>query len=143
MQIQPYLFFDGRCQEAIDFYRQALGAEVVAIMRFKENPDIPTDAMPPEMADKVMHAALKIGQSTVLASDGQCTGQQPKPQGFSLALSPATDAEAERLFAVLAEGGEIQMPMAETFFASRFGALVDRFGISWMIHVDTRAPATA
>jgi PhnB protein len=137
MLIQPYLFFDGRCEEAIDFYRRRLGAEVTMLMRFKEAPDpAPPGMLPPGSENKVMHAALRIGDTTVMASDGNCQGK-PTFQGFSLSLSVANEAEAERLFAVLGEGGQVQMPMNKTFFAPRFGMVADRFGVSWMVIVAT------
>jgi PhnB protein len=129
MQVQPYLFFEGRCAEALEFYQRALGAEVTMLMHYKDSPD-PT--MVHGTADKVMHASFRIGDSTVLASDGRCQGQ-PGFHGFSLSLTVADDAEAERRFAALAEGGQVQMPLAKTFFASRFGAVADRFGVSWMV----------
>jgi PhnB protein len=132
MLIQPYLFFDGRCEEAVAFYREALGAEIVMLMRFKDGPD-PAMA-PPGSADKVMHAALRIGETTILASDGRCLGQ-PKFDGFALSLTAADAAEAERLFAALGDGGEVRMPLAKTFFSPRFGMVADRFGVSWMIYV--------
>jgi len=135
MQVQPYLFFEGRCEEAVEFYRSALGAEVTMLMRFKESPE-PCEAgmLPPDAGDKVMHASLRIGDTTVMASDGQCLGQ-PSFQGFSLSLSVADGAEAERLFTALGEGGQVQMPLTQTFFAPRFGMVADRFGVSWMIIV--------
>lgn len=135
MQVQPYLFFDGRCDEALAFYRSALGAEETMLMRFKDCPD-PNDRarMTPESADKVMHASFRIGETEVLASDGRCMGQ-PDFKGFALTLNAATDAEADRLFAALSDGGQVQMPLASTFFASRFGMVVDRFGVSWMVIV--------
>lgn len=132
MQVQPYLFFDGRCDEAIAFYQSALGAETTMLMRFKDAPS--PEAMPPGSADKVMHAALRIGDVTVLASDGRCQGQ-PNFQGFALSLNAADAAEAERLFAALSDGGAVQMPLAETFFSPRFGMVADRFGVAWMVYV--------
>jgi PhnB protein len=132
MQIQAYLMFDGRCDEAIAFYREALGAEVAMLMRFKDSPD---PAMtPPDSADKVMHAALRIGETTVLASDGRCQGRA-NFQGFALTLMAADEAEARRRFAALGDGGQIQMPLAKTFFSPCFGMLADRFGVSWMVYV--------
>jgi PhnB protein len=138
MQVQPYLYFDGRCEEALAFYREALGAEATMLMRFKDAP-IPKDsqaqadcAMPPNSADKVMHASFRIGQQTLMASDGLCKGQ-PSFQGISLSLTVANAEEAERLFARLGEGGQVQMPLTQTFFSDRFGMVADRFGVSFMI----------
>ena len=130
MKIEPYLFFDGRCEEAIEFYRRTLGAEPVMMMRFKENPEPSTN--PPGSGEKVMHASFRIGDSTILASDGNCTGR-PTFNGVSLSITVSNVADAERKFAALAEGGQVQMPMAQTFFAPRFGMVADRFGVSWMI----------
>ncbi|HEY3848380.1 MAG TPA: VOC family protein [Acetobacteraceae bacterium] len=132
MELQPYLFFDGRCEEAIAFYQSALGAEVTMLMRYKDCPQ--PDMISPGSGEKVMHANLSIGGSTVLASDGQCKGQ-PNFQGFALSVTAADPAEAERLFAALGDGGQVQMPLAETFFSPRFGMLADRFGVSWMVYV--------
>jgi PhnB protein len=135
MQVQPYLFFDGRCEEAVEFYRRVLGAEVTMLMRFKDSPEPHEPCMvPPGAEDKVMHMSVRIGETTVLASDGRCEGR-PSFQGFSLSLTVPHEPEAERLFTALADGGQVQMPMAKTFFASRFGMVADRFGVSWMIYV--------
>ena len=142
MYIQPYLFFDGRCDEAIAFYRQALNAEVVMLMRFGEGPEgssqCPDGSSPP--ADKVMHACLQIGHTQVFLSDGFSAGK-PEFKGISLSLSAADDAEAKRLFDALAEGGEIQQPLIPTFFSSSFGMVADRFGVSWMVLVPGQAAA--
>ena len=133
MLVQPYLFFDGRCEEAIEFYRSKLGAEVTMLMRFKENPDpVEPGMVPPGAEHKVMHASFRIGDTTVLASDGRCLGR-PSFQGFSLSLTVPDAVEAERLFAALADGGQVQMPLAKSFFSSRFGMVADRFGVGWMI----------
>jgi len=133
MQVQPYLFFDGRCEEAIEFYRKALNAEVGMLMRFKDSPDPCPEGMVPSGAEnKVMHAALRIGGTTVMASDGRCTGK-PNFQGFGLSLDAANDAEAKRLFGALSDGGQVQMPLGETFFASQFGMVADKFGVLWMV----------
>jgi PhnB protein len=136
MQVEPYLFFDGRCEEAIEFYRRALGAEVTMLMRWKDCPEQPKnkDMIPPGSENKVMHARLKIGQAAVMASDGRCTGK-PSFQGFALSISAANAAEADRAFNALADGGQIQMPMGKTFFSPRFGMVADRFGVSWMVLV--------
>jgi PhnB protein len=130
MQIQPYVFFEGRCEEAIEFYRAALGAEVTFLMRFKDSPE-PTSHGSEE---KVMHASLRIGDTTVLVSDGRCGGKASF-QGFALSLTVSSEAEAERLFAALADGGQVQMPLTKTFFSPRFGMLADRFGVFWMVYV--------
>ncbi|HEX4173643.1 MAG TPA: VOC family protein [Acetobacteraceae bacterium] len=130
MQIQPYLMFDGRCEEAIDFYRKTLGAEVGMLMRWKDCPEKAPGMSQPD--DKVMHATLKIGDTTVMVSDGRCTGH-PSFQGFSLSLDAKSDAEAERLFNAIGEGGQVQMQLSPTFFASRFGMVADKFGVSWMV----------
>ena len=130
MHVEPYLFFDGRCEEALDLYRRVLGAEVQFLMRFKESPD-PKSA-PPGLGDKVMHASFRIGDTQLMASDGNAKGK-PSFQGVSLSLSVADEAEAERKFNALADGGQVQMPLAKTFFSSRFGMVADRFGVSWMI----------
>ena len=132
MHVQPYLNFNGRCQEAIDFYKRAVGAEVITVMHFKDCPEPQQGMVTPENKDKVMHAALKIGDSTVLASDGRCAGK-PNFEGISLTLQAKNDAEANRLYGALADGGQAQMPLAKTFFASSFGMLADRFGVNWMV----------
>jgi PhnB protein len=135
MIVQPYLFFDGRCEEAVEFYRSALGAEVTMLMRYKDSPDPPPPGMvAPGSENKVMHTSFRIGETTVMASDGQCQGR-PNFQGFSLSLTVPNEAEAERLFAALADGGQVQMPLTKTFFSSRFGMVADRFGVPWMIVV--------
>jgi PhnB protein len=135
MQVQPSLFFDGRCEEAVEFYRNVLGAEVTMLMRFKDSPEPPQPGMvPPGAEDKVMHASFRLGDSTVMASDGRCQGQ-PSFQGFTLTLSVTSEAEAERLFAALGDGGQVQMPLTKTFFSQRFGMIADRFGVSWMVLV--------
>jgi len=132
MAIQPYLFFDGRTDEAIAFYQRALGAKVEMLMRFKDGPD--PSMIPPGGADKVMHSCLRIGDATVLMSDGRCLGKASF-QGFGLSLTVPNEAEADRLFAALGDGGQVQMPLAKTFFSPRFGMLADRFGVAWMIYV--------
>ncbi len=131
--IQPYLFFDGLCDDALEFYRQALDAEVTMLMRYRESPD---PATVHGLEDKVMHASFRIGETIVNASDGHCEGK-PSFQGFALTLSVGTEAEADRLFAALANGGQVQMPLTKTFFSPRFGMLTDRFGVMWMIIVGT------
>ena len=133
MQVQPYLFFNGRCEEALEFYRTALGAETVMMMRFKDSPEPAQPGMvPPGSENKIMHASFRIGETTLMGSDGQCTGK-PNFQGFALSLTAPDDAAAKRLFGVLADGGQVQMPLTKTFFASSFGMVADRFGVSWMV----------
>ncbi|HVK93766.1 MAG TPA: VOC family protein [Noviherbaspirillum sp.] len=135
MEVQPYLFFDGRCEEAAEFYRSALDAEVTMLMRFKDSPEPhPPGMLPPGSENKVMHMNLRIGDTTVMASDGHCLGQ-PKFQGFSLSLAVPDDATADRRFAALADGGQVQMPLTKTFFSPRFGMVADRFGVTWMVIV--------
>ena len=137
MQIQPYLFFEGRAEEAIELYRNALGAKVEMLMHFKDSPEPPPPGeCAPGSDDKVMHASLRIGDSTVMMSDGRCSGQ-PSFQGFSLSISASNEAEAERWFAALSDGGQVQMPLGQTFFARRFGMVADRFGVSWMIILES------
>ena len=136
MQVQPYLMFDGRCEEAIEFYKKTLGAKVEMLMRFKESPEPPPPGcMAPGTEDKVMHACLRIGDTAVMASDGQCGGK-PSFQGFSLSITAPTEADADRMFNALADGGQVQMPLAKTFFSPRFGMVADRFGMSWMVIVE-------
>jgi PhnB protein len=132
MNVQPYLFFDGRCEEAIEFYKKTLGAKVEMLMRFKEAPD--QSMISPGSGEKVMHAAIKIGDSTLFVSDGRNTGK-PQFEGFSLTVYAKDEAEADKLFGVLGDGGQVRMPMDKTFFAKRFGVLADKFGVSWMVLV--------
>jgi PhnB protein len=136
MKIQPYLFFNGRCDEAIDFYGRALGAQVTNLMRFKEHKEsIESGSVPVDFADKIMHAHLKAGDLEFMVSDGMSKEKQSF-QGVSLTISVGTDTEAERIFKALGDGGQVQMPMEKTFFASRFGMLADKFGVSWMVISD-------
>ena len=135
MLVQSYLFFDGRCEEALDFYRSKLGAEVTALMRFSDAPlPHPPDMVPPGAESKVMHSSFSVGETTIMASDGHCKGK-PDFQGFSLSITVKNEPEAERLFAALSDGGQVQMPMNKTFFSPRFGMVADRFGVSWMVIV--------
>jgi PhnB protein len=142
MQVQPYLFYEGRCQEALDFYKKAIGAEVVFLMQYKDappsgNPDqcgggeSKAPQMPP---DAVMHCTVQVGSSQFMASDGSCSGK-PNFQGVSLSLTCDSPEQAEKLFASLGVGGQVQMPLTQTFFSPRFGMVADKFGVSWMIYV--------
>jgi PhnB protein len=135
MQVQPYVSFDGRCEEAIEFYRSALGAEVTRFVRFKEMPEPRQPGMiPPGAEEKVMHASFRIGETTLNASDGRCLGK-PSFHGIMLSLAVKSDAEAQRYFAALANGGQVTMPLGKTFFSSQFGMVDDRFGVHWMVVV--------
>lgn len=132
MQVQSYLFFDGRAEEAIEFYKKTLGAIVTMLMRFKESPD---QAMcSPGSENKVMHAYINIGETGVMISDGRNTGQ-PKFEGFALSIATKTEVEANKLFDALADGGKVTIPQSRTFFSARFGMLQDKFGVNWMILV--------
>lgn len=135
MKVEPYLFFEGTCEKAIEFYRKALGAELEMLMRYKEAPEPPPPGMvPPGWEDKVMHASFRIGETRVMASD-DCT-LQAKPGGFSLSIAAADVAEGERLFKALADGGKVTMPFGKTFWSPGFGMLTDRFGIGWMVNTE-------
>ncbi len=133
--IQPYLFFNGRCDEALAFYRGAIGAEVLELMRFKDSPEPPPPGMlAPGFEEKVMHAEFRVGETMLMAADG-CSGEAPGFQSFSLSLSVGSEAEAERVFAALADGGKVRMALTKTFWSLRFGMVEDRFGLGWMINV--------
>ena len=134
MLVQPYLFFDGRCEEAVEFYRRALGAELQMLMRYSESPEpAPPGMVPPGSEHKVMHASFRVGESVVMASD-DCSGQARAFAGFSLSITVADAAEAKRCFDALAEGGKVQMPLGKTFWAPCFGMLTDRYGVGWMLN---------
>lgn len=133
--VQPYLFFAGRCDEALEFYKSAIGAQVEMLMRFDEAPDRPPEGMlAPGFEKKIMHSSFRVGESIIMASDGCAPVEIEKNfQGFSLSLTVADEAEAQRVFAALSEGGEVQMPLGKTFWSPCFGMVTDRFGIGWMI----------
>ena len=133
MQVQPYLFFDGRCDEAIEFYKKMLGANVGMLMRWKDSPD--KSMCTPDNENKVMHASLTIGETRVMASDGRNTGN-PKFDGFALSVNAKNDADADRLFNGLSTGGKVVMPLGKTFFSPRFGMTQDKFGVNWMVIVE-------
>lgn len=135
MPIETYLFFEGRCEEALAFYRRALGAEVTSLMRNRESPEPhQPGALPPGSEDKVLHAVVRIGDTTLMVSDGRCSGR-PVFQGFALTITAPDAAGADRMFAALADGGQVQMLLTRTFFSPRFGMVTDRFGVLWMIIV--------
>ena len=147
MQVQPYLFFEGRCEEALTFYKKALNAEITAMMRFSEMPATPDTADqtgcasgPTPPPDSIMHSSFRIGQTELMASDGMSEGQA-QFKGMSLSLSPASEAEAKKLFSALSDGGQVQMPLAKTFFSPCFGMVADKFGVSWMVVVPGEMPA--
>jgi PhnB protein len=132
--IQPYLFFGGRCEEAVEFYRKTLGATVEMLMRFKDSPDPPPPGMvPPGYENKVMHATLKIGGAVLMVSDGAKPGSHF--DGFRLSLGLPGEAEAKRAFAALSDGGSVQMPLGPTFWSPLFGMVTDRFGVGWMVTI--------
>ena len=132
--IQPYVFFGGRCEEALEFYKTAIGAEVQMLMRYSDSPEPqPPGMLPAGYENKVMHTSFKVGSSVILASDG-CGGEESKGfRGFSLSLALPTEAEAKRAFEALSEGGSVTMPLSKTFWSSSFGMLQDKFGMGWMI----------
>lgn len=133
--IEPYLFFNGRCEEAVKFYQKALGAELQMMMRYKESPEPPPPGMtPPNWGDKIMHATMKIGATVVMASDG--CGEKTGFEGFSLSISVHTEAEAKNVFTSLSEGGQVKMPLGKTFWSPCFGMTQDKFGIGWMVSVN-------
>jgi PhnB protein len=132
MQVEPYLFFDGKCDEALEFYKKAVGAKQTMLMRFKDAPD--KSMLTPSTENKVMHAQVEIGDAKVLMSDGRCQGKT-NFQGFGLAISAKTEAEAEKMFAALGDGGQVMAPMSKTFFSPRFGMVTDKFGVLWMVLV--------
>jgi PhnB protein len=130
--VQPYLSFEGRAQEAIDFYKSAIGAKVDMIMHFRDAPPEVQSQMSPESKDKIMHSAFHVGDTQIMATDGNCSGKAGF-SGISLTLNASDNAEAEKLFAALGNGGQVTMPMSETFFANRFGMVADKFGVNWMV----------
>jgi PhnB protein len=132
--LQPYLFFGGRCDEALEFYRNSVGAVVEFLMRYKDSPEPqPPGRLPPAFEAKVMHASFRIGQCVVMASDGCEEGQAYA--GFSLSIAVATEADARQAFTALSEGGVVTLPLQKTFWSPCFGMLTDRFGIAWMVSV--------
>ena len=137
MRVEPYLNFDGRCEEAIEFYKSAVGAKVQMLMRFKDSPEQPKEGCggtAPGAENKVMHASVTIGTSNIGCTDGQAQGKE-KFAGISLSLAAANDAEAQKVFAALGVGGNVIMPLTKTFFSSNFGMVQDRFGVHWMVLV--------
>jgi PhnB protein len=138
MQVQTYLLYNGRCQEALDFYQKAVGAEVVFLMHYNQSPE-PCGPIPAGFENKVMHASFRIGDTDLMASDGN-SAEPAKFEGFSLSLKFKTPEQAARAFAALGEGGQVQMPLMTTFFSPKFGMVADRFGVSWMVLVEQASP---
>lgn len=136
MTVQPYLFFEGRAQEALDFYTKALGTKPTMVMRYREAPDAPPPGkLPPGSEDKVMHASFRVGDTEVMMSDGFCSGTL-KFAGFSLSITAPDEATARRYFDAMAAGGQVTMPLGQTFWSPLFGMLTDRFGVGWMIGME-------
>ena len=135
MQVQPYLFFEGRCEEAVDFYGKTLGAKVDVLMRYQDSPEPPQPGMcPPNSENKIMHGSIRIGETVVMVSDGMCSGRS-NFQGFALSLNAANETDARNMFAALGDGGQVRVPLGKTFFSPCFGMVADRFGVVWMIIV--------
>jgi len=136
--IEPYLFFDGNCEEAVEFYCEKLGAKVEMMMRYSECPDeLPPEMSGEENAVKIMHVSFTIGGNRIMASDGGCGPDSGPPRfgGISLSIGLDDESEAKRLFDQLAEGGKVEMPLGKTFWSPCFGTLTDKFGLDWMINV--------
>jgi PhnB protein len=142
MQVQSYLFFDGRCEEAIEFYKKVLGAKVEMLMKYKDSPEKPSAECAPIDPNKVMHSCFRIGDTAVMASDGMAQGN-PEFKGFSLSINAKDESEARRLFEALAAGGQVRQPLIKTFFSPSFGMVADKFGIGWMVIVEPQAAKVA
>ena len=134
MHTQIYLFFDGRTEEALDFYKKTLGVEVEMLMRYKDAPPEAKEGCAPGTENKVMHSSFKLGDQRVMASDGYAKGN-PEFKGFSLSLATKDETEAEKIFAALGDGGQVQQPLIKTFFSPKFGMVQDKFGVGWMVLV--------
>ncbi|WP_118183843.1 VOC family protein [Paraburkholderia phosphatilytica] len=135
MLVQPYLFFDGRCEEALAFYGKTVGAQVLFQMRYKDMPPDPNNPVNMELSDKIMHTSFRIGDTELMASDGQCDGKQAAHCGYSLSLTADDLESAQKMFNALADGGKVTMPFAPTFWSKGFGMVADRFGVGWMVTV--------
>ena len=138
MKVQAYVSFTGRCEEALEFYKKSLGAEVTSMMRWKDSPDA-TIRPPPGFDNKIMNAAFRIGDTELMADDGMAE-KAAEFKGMTLAIEAADDAEAKRVFAALGEGGKVTMPLMKTFWTSSFGMLTDQFGVPWMVNVAAPKP---
>ena len=138
MKVQAYISFGGRCEEALEFYKKSVGAEVTSLMRWKESPDAAMKP-PPGFEEKIMNTAFRIGETQLMADDGM-SSRQTEIKGMSLVIEVADDAEAKRVFTALGEGGTVTMPLMKTFWTSSFGVLNDKFGVPWMVNVqDSKA----
>lgn len=135
MKVQSYISFNGRCEEALEFYKKSVGAEVTALMRWKESPDKEMKG-PSGFEEKIMHANFRIGETQLMADDGM-GDKTAEFKGMSLAIDAADDAEAKRVFTALGEGGNVTMPLMKTFWTSSFGMLTDKFGLPWMVNVQS------
>jgi PhnB protein len=140
MQVQSYLMFNGRTEEALEFYKKAIGAQVEMMLRFK---DAPEGQCAPGAENKIMHSSFKVGDTVLMASDGMCNGEQAEFKGISLTLNPKTEADCERLFNALANGGKVFQPLIKTFFSPKFGVVTDKFGVNWMVLVDQQQTTKA
>ncbi|CAB3790222.1 hypothetical protein LMG28614_03025 [Paraburkholderia ultramafica] len=135
MYVQPYVFFNGRCEEALEYYCAKLGAEVILKMRFKEAPPDAANQPRPGLEEKIMHASVRMGSTTWMASDGNCDPAASPMSGFSLSLTADDDASAKKYFDALSDAGQVAMPFQPTFWSKGFGMVVDRFGLMWMVSV--------
>lgn len=142
MHVQSYLFFNGRCEEAIEFYKKTLGAKVEMMMRFSESPEKANMPVQPN-PNSIMHSCFKIGDTAIMASDGCGDGTAAEFKGFSLSISAKDEAEARRLFAALSDGGQVHQPLIKTFFSPAFGMVQDKFGMGWMVVVEQAAAKAA
>jgi len=133
MYVQPYVFFNGRCEEALNYYSEKLGAQVIFKMHFRDAPPDPNNPPRPELADKIMHANVQLGTTFWMASDGACDPAAGSFNGFSLSLTVEDSAIAEKSFNALADGGQVVMPFQKTFWSDGFGVVEDRFGLKWMV----------
>lgn len=141
MTVQPYLFFEGRAAEALEFYTKALATKPTMVLRYRDAPEAPPPGkLPPGSEDKVMHASFRVGDTEVMLSDGFCSGQ-PSFAGFALSIGARDEADARRTFDAMADGGEVTMPLGATFWSPCFGMLTDRFGVGWMIGVEPKEAA--
>lgn len=134
MQLNPYLFFNGNCEEAFTFYARVLGGRIIAMLPHEGTPA--SSNVPAEWRQKIIHARLQVGEMLLMASDAPPGHQEPEMKGFSVNFGVKEPAEADRVFNALAEGGTVRMPIQETFWAHRFGMLVDRFGVPWMVNCE-------